>query len=97
MYAVDDTDETSVDPWSSHLAGPELVPSYLVSKFAAQYRVVVEVLLAAQDTSLTGMSFDDIATAVGERLLRGLDADTAKDLLTEGKFNLDARLEQLEK
>jgi len=97
MYAVDDTAETSVDPWSSHLAGPELVPSYLVSKFAAQYRVVVEVLLAAQDTSLTGMSFDDIATAVGERLLRGLDADTAKDLLTEGKFNLDARLEQLEK
>jgi hypothetical protein len=28
----------------------------LMSRFAAQYRVVVEVLLAAQDTSLTGMS-----------------------------------------
>ena len=97
MYAVDESDEASVDPWSSYLPGPELVPSYLVSKFAAQYRVVVEVLLAAQDTSLTGMSFDDIVTATRERLVHGLDADTARDLLTESKFNLDARLDQLEK
>jgi hypothetical protein len=36
----------------------------LMSRFAAQYRVVVEVLLAAQDTSLTGMSLDDISAAV---------------------------------
>jgi uncharacterized protein (TIGR02677 family) len=97
MRPVDEADETSVDPWSSHLPGPELVPNYLVSKFAAQYRVVVEVLLAAQDTSLTGMSFDDVAAAVRERLLRNVGDDVATQLLTDTRYHLDARLDQLEK
>ena len=74
-----------------------MVPTYLVSKFAAQYRVVVEVLLAAQDTSLTGMSFDEINRAVREHLLDRLGAESADDLLTERAFSLDARLSSLEK
>jgi hypothetical protein len=57
--AEDDLPEQAPgDRWSAHLAGQELVPAYLVSRFAAQYRVIVDVLLAAQDTSLTGLSFD---------------------------------------
>jgi hypothetical protein len=39
------------DPWSTCLPGPDFVPAYLVAKYAAQYRTVVEVLLEAQDTS----------------------------------------------
>ncbi|HEX5811387.1 MAG TPA: hypothetical protein VFY38_04775 [Pseudonocardia sp.] len=54
----------SPDVWAAHLPGRELVPRYLVSRFAAQYRVVVEVLLEAQDTSLTGVAFDELAVRV---------------------------------
>jgi uncharacterized protein (TIGR02677 family) len=97
MHPVDEADETTVDPFSSHISGPELVPNYLVSKFAAQYRVVVEVLLAAQDTSLTGMSFDEIAAAVRARLLGDVGEDAATQLLTDARYHLDARLDQLEK
>lgn len=32
---------------------------YLASRFAAPYRVIVDVLLAEQDTSLTGLSYDE--------------------------------------
>lgn len=39
------------DPRSTCLPGPDFVPAYLVAKYAAQYRTVVEVLLEAQDTS----------------------------------------------
>lgn len=51
------------DVWAGVLPGQVLIPAYLVSRFAAQYRVVVDALLEAQDRSLTGMSFDDIAAA----------------------------------
>jgi hypothetical protein len=49
-------DDGAVDPWSAHLPGRETVPSYLVSRHAAQYRAIVHVLLAEQDSSLTGLS-----------------------------------------
>ena len=97
MHPVDEADETTVDPFSTRLSGPELVPNYLVSRFAAQYRVVVEVLLAAQDTSLTGMPFDEIAAAVRARLLHDVGEDVATQLLTDTRYHLDARLDQLEK
>lgn len=97
MHPFDEADETTVDPFSSHLPGPEPVPNYLVSKFAAQYRVLVEVLLAAQDTSLTGMSFDDIAAAVRTRLTRDLGEEVANQLLSGPHHHLDTRLQQLEK
>ena len=84
MYPVEESDDTSVDSWSAHVPGPETVPTYLVSKFAAQYRVVVEVLLAAQDTSLTGMSFDEINHAVREHLLDRLGAESAERRLRRG-------------
>lgn len=85
------------DLWSAHLPGQELVPAYLVSRFAAQYRVIVDVLLAAQDTSLTGLSFDEVGAAVRDCLQRGLSASTAAILLADEHVHLDARLEQLER
>ena len=60
--------EAVADPWSALLPGQELVPAYLTSRFAAQYRVIVDVLLAEQDTSLTGLSFDEVAAGVRVRL-----------------------------
>jgi hypothetical protein len=38
--------EAPADPWSALLPGQDLVPAYLTSRFAAQHRVIVEVLLA---------------------------------------------------
>jgi hypothetical protein len=57
------------DPWAAHLPGQELVPAYLVSRFAAQYRVIVEVLLEAQDTTLTGLSYEDVLVRVRANLV----------------------------
>ncbi|MBH0776987.1 DUF2397 domain-containing protein [Nocardia bovistercoris] len=88
-------ESVGVDPWAAHLPGQELVPAYLVSRFAAQYRAIVDVLVEAQDTSLTGMSFDEIATRlrawVGERA----GWQVADRLLDEDVFALDARLTSL--
>src|SRR5256885_16865860 len=79
------------DSWANHLPGQELVPAYLVSRFAAQYRVIVEVLLEAQDTSLTGVSFDEVGTRVRGYLSGRLSVEVA-DELVGADFNLDARL-----
>lgn len=84
-----------VDSWAAHLPGQELVPAYLVSRFAAQYRVVVDVLLEAQDTSLTGLSFDDVLVRVRAALAARLPADVAAALVADHAFSLDARLDQL--
>lgn len=75
----------------------ELVPSYLVSRFAAQYRVIVEVLLAAQDDSLTGLSYGDVASGVRSLLRAQLAEETADGLLAADAFRLDDRLARLEK
>ncbi|MBO0852255.1 MAG: DUF2397 domain-containing protein [Nocardia sp.] len=87
---------TGADPWAAYLPGQELVPAYLVSRFAAQYRAVVDVMLEAQDISLTGMSYDEITGRlrawVGERTDR---PEVADRLLHEDVFALDARLDRL--
>ena len=57
--------------------------------------MIVEVLLAAQDTSLTGMSFDEVQAGVRGYLTERLPAETAGRLLGTEEFNLDARLERL--
>jgi uncharacterized protein (TIGR02677 family) len=88
-------DQIQADPWAAYLPGQAFVPAYLVSRLAAQYRVIVEVLLATQDTSLTGMSFDEVQAGVRAYLTERLPAEIAGDLLGAEEFNLDARLEQL--
>ncbi|MGF7238447.1 MAG: DUF2397 domain-containing protein [Frankia sp.] len=90
-------ESTQVDPWAAHLPGQEWVPAYLVSRFAAQYRAIVEILLEAQDSSLTGVSFDEVADRVGRHLASRLPADIASRLMADVGFNLDARLDQLAK
>lgn len=90
-------ESTTTDPWAAHLPGQELVPAYLVSRLAAQYRVIVEVLLGAQDTSLTGLSFDEVTAGVGTHLAERVSAQTADNLLTDDAFSLDARLDRLVK
>ncbi|MGH3429224.1 MAG: DUF2397 domain-containing protein, partial [Mycobacteriales bacterium] len=61
----------------------------------AQYRVIVDVLLTAQDASLTGMSFDEIRMGVRTNLHDRLGRELAEDLLAADEANLDARLNQL--
>jgi uncharacterized protein (TIGR02677 family) len=84
------------DPWSAYVPGQELVPAYLVSRYAAQYRVIVEVLLAEQDTSLTGLSYDEVATAVRAHVAKHAPADAVETLMDPDVLHLDARLERLE-
>lgn len=83
------------DHWASYLPGPDLVPAYLVVKYAAQYRAVVDVLLEAQDTSLTGLSHDDIRTRVAAYLAERIPADAVEEMVAQDRFNLEARLERL--
>lgn len=84
-----------VDHWASYLPGPDLVPAYLVVKYAAQYRTVVDVLLEAQDTSLTGLSYDDVRVRVAAYLADRIPVDAVEDMVAEDRFNLEARLERL--
>ncbi|TDO56683.1 uncharacterized protein (TIGR02677 family) [Kribbella sp. VKM Ac-2571] len=83
------------DPWSAVLAGQELVPAYLTSPLAAQYRAIVEVLLAEQDTSLTGLSYDMVDAGVRAYLGERVSVDVADRLLDPSVLHLDARLERL--
>jgi uncharacterized protein (TIGR02677 family) len=85
------------DAWSAVLPGQELVPAYLTSRFAAQYRVIVEVLLAEQDSSLTGLSHDMVDLGLRAYLASRVPADVVDRLLDPGVLHLDARLEQLER
>lgn len=83
------------DLWAAALPGQSLVPAYLVSRYAAQYRVIVDVLLEAQDTSLTGLSYDEVAHGVDRRLRGLLGAEAAERLTSDAGFALEARLGRL--
>nr|WP_026401302.1 DUF2397 domain-containing protein [Actinomadura rifamycini] len=83
------------DLWAAVLPGQALVPAYLTSKYAAQYRVIVDVLLEAQDTSLTGLSYDEVANAVHRRLHGLVGAEAAERLYSDPGFVLEARLGRL--
>lgn len=83
------------DPWSAVLPSQELVPAYLTSPLAAQYRAIVEVLLAEQDTSLTGLSYDMVAAGMRAYLGERVTHDVADRLLDPAVLHLDARLDRL--
>lgn len=83
------------DLWGGVLPGQTLVPAYLVSPYAAQYRAIVDVLLLAQETSLTGMSFDDIEHGLRTTLTELRDQSIADRLLSDPSFNLEGRLDRL--
>ena len=69
--------EGPADPWSALLPGQELVPAYLTSRVAAQYGVIVGVLLPRQDTSLTRLPYDEVAAWVHTRLATQVPAETS--------------------
>lgn len=90
-------ESSAVDTWAAHLPGQELVPAYLVSRFAAQYRAIVDVMVEAQDTSLTGLSYSDIEARLRVLVTERTEAIVADRLLREEVFALDARLDSLVK
>jgi uncharacterized protein (TIGR02677 family) len=92
----DDLPESAqADPWAAHLPGPDLLPAYVVSRFAAQYRAVVDVLLQAQDESLTGVPFDDLIDRLRSHIRARLPDDVADRLLRDAQFAMETRLDQL--
>ncbi|MEN3304051.1 MAG: hypothetical protein V7603_253 [Micromonosporaceae bacterium] len=96
MPEDDDLPEISdADPWAAYLPGQEMVPAYLVSRFAAQYRTIVEVMLEAQDTSLTGVAFDEVLTRLRRHVAERISAEIADQLVAAEGFSLDARLDRL--
>ncbi len=72
------------------------IAAYLTAdQLAAQYRVLVDVLLDAQEHSLTGVGKDDLLLAVRDRIATMTDAATAERFTGPDAFDLDARMQAL--
>ncbi|MFI5937853.1 DUF2397 domain-containing protein [Actinoplanes sp. NPDC051494] len=93
-----DDDESRVDGldlWQlAGLPGGLLEASYLTSRFAAQYRLIVDVLLAEQEHTLTGVAASELPGLLRRRL-QDLGADPA--LLDDPGFRLKERMTRLER
>ncbi len=73
------------------------VAAYLTAdQVAAQYRVLVDVMLDAQEHSLTGVGRDELLAAVRERIAVATDVQTAERLTSPEVFDLDARMKSLQ-
>src|SRR6266536_309157 len=86
-----------VDAWElAGFAGRLDVAAYLTAdQHAAQYRVLVDVLLDAQEQSLTGVSRDELLASVRDRIAAATDPATADRLTASGSFDIDARMKAL--
>jgi uncharacterized protein (TIGR02677 family) len=83
------------DLWQfAGLPGGLLEASYLTSRFAAQYRLIVHVLLDQQQHTLTGVAAADLPDLLRQHVV-GAGADPG--LLDESVFNLKQRMAALEK
>jgi uncharacterized protein (TIGR02677 family) len=72
------------------------VAAYLTAdQYAAQYRVIVDALLDAQEHSLTGAGRDEIMTKIREVLSTQTDGATVERLTGPDAFDLDARMKAL--
>src|SRR5260370_13489806 len=71
------------------------IAAYLTAEHAAQYRVLVDVLLDAQEHSLTGVGGDELRARVGARLAVGTDPAAADRLTRPDMFDIDARMKAL--
>ena len=87
----------NADAWElAGFPGRLNVAAYLTAdQLAAQYRVLVDVLLDAQEHSLTGVGRDDLLTAVRERIAAATDSATAERLTDPDVFDLDKRMQAL--
>ena len=73
------------------------VAAYLTAdQLAAQYRVLVDVLLDAQEHSLTGVGRDELLIAVRDRIAVATDMATAERLTSPDVFDLDDRMRALQ-
>jgi uncharacterized protein (TIGR02677 family) len=86
------------DAWElAGFPGRLKVAAYLTAdQVAAQYRVLVDVLLDAQEHSLTGVGRDELLAAVRERIAVATDAQTAERLTSPDVFDLDTRMKALQ-
>ena len=84
-----------LDPWVlAGLPGGLPLASYLTAPNAAAYRLVVDVLLHAQQRTLTGVRHDELAGLLRERVGAAGVADPDR-LVSAELFDLDARMRQL--
>jgi hypothetical protein len=84
--------EAPAEAWAVLLPGQEFVVAYMTSLFAAQYRVIVDVLLAEQDTSLTGLSYDEGAAATRAHLVARVPEDVVDRLLARHSTSRPVRV-----
>ena len=72
----------NADAWElAGFAGRLDVAAYLTAdQLASQYRVLVDVLLDAQEQSLTGVGRDELLAAVRDRIADATDAMIAERL-----------------
>src|SRR6266516_1474671 len=87
-----------VDAWElAGFPGRLDVAAYLTAdQHSAQYRVLVDVLLDAQEYSLTGISRDELLTSVRDRITAATDTVTAARLSAPDSFDIDARMKALQ-
>jgi uncharacterized protein (TIGR02677 family) len=86
-----------VDTWAlAGFPGRLDIAAYLTAdQHAAQYRVLVDVLLDAQEHSLTGVGREELLAGVRERITAITDAVTAERLTDADAFDIDARMKAL--
>lgn len=88
-----------VDAWElAGFPGRLDVAAYLTAdQHAAQYRVLVDVLLDAQEHSLTGISRDELLALVRDRITAATDPVTGARLSAPDSFDIDARMKALQR
>jgi hypothetical protein len=86
-----------VDTWAlAGFPGRLDIAAYLTAdQHAAQYRVLVDVLLDAQENSLTGVGRDELLAGVRNRIAAATDLATADQLTGPDVFDIDARMKAL--
>lgn len=86
-----------VDTWAlAGFPGRLDIAAYLTAdQHAAQYRVLVDVLLDAQEHSLTGVGRDELLAIVRDRIAAVTDPATADQLTSPDSFDVDARMKAL--
>jgi hypothetical protein len=87
-----------VDGWElAGFPGRLDVAAYLTAdQHAAQYRVLVDVLLDAQEQSLTGVSRDELLASARDRIAAATDPAAAERLTGPESFDIDARMKALQ-
>ncbi len=86
-----------VDTWAlAGFPGRLDIAAYLTAdQHAAQYRVLVDVLLDAQEHSLTGVGRDELLAKVRECVAAATDPATADRLTAPDAFDIEARMKAL--